>query len=460
MTVEEQEDAVRRRGDIEEDEPETVPHDPLETDRLLPSSGPNDNYKLVYVMFYLLGMATLLPWNFFISVNSFWDYKFRDVNETNPDPNNQTQTELQKEFTSYLAIASNVPNAIFVILNAIFGQRFPLKFRLMASLGSVIVFFSIVTVFSRVDSDSWQETFLVVVLLLVIFINVCTAIYQGGLFGVAGKFPPRYMGAVMAGQAMGGVFPSLVDILFVSVKIEEKDVGFACFLVATMFLIIGFLTFHMGSKTAFFDHFANAWPTLRQEENREHLRQPAEVATLTILGRSWQYCISVWLTFTITLAVFPAVTVLVESQYLPDQTTWAVKYFTPVTCFLFFNTGDYVGRLISTAMQWPSRTPRGSYMVLGLSLARLVFIPLFMLCNAAPTKRILPVVFHSDAVYVLFMIVFALSNGYLGNMCMLQGPKTSGSSEDQEATAMLLVAFLVLGTGTGSFLSYLLVSFL
>ena len=45
-------------------------------------SPPRDRLNAVYLVFYLLGMGTLLPWNFFISVNSFWDYKFRDVNAT------------------------------------------------------------------------------------------------------------------------------------------------------------------------------------------------------------------------------------------------------------------------------------------------------------------------------------------------------------------------------------------
>jgi hypothetical protein len=38
---------------------------------------PKDDYQKVYLVFFLLGMGTLLPWNFFISINSFWDYKFR-----------------------------------------------------------------------------------------------------------------------------------------------------------------------------------------------------------------------------------------------------------------------------------------------------------------------------------------------------------------------------------------------
>lgn len=85
---------------------------------------------------------------------------------------------------------------------------------------------------------------------------------------------------------------------------------------------------------------------------------------------------------------------------------------------------------------------------------RVVFIPLFMYCNAAPTQRHLPIVFHSDADFIMFMIFFSVSNGYLGNLCMIHGPKTATSSELQETTAMVLVACLVLGTGSGSFLSY------
>ena len=45
----------------------------------------------------MLGMTTLLPWNFFIAVNDYWNYKFRDV-----EHNTTNHTVLQKEFTSYL----------------------------------------------------------------------------------------------------------------------------------------------------------------------------------------------------------------------------------------------------------------------------------------------------------------------------------------------------------------------
>ena len=106
-------------------------HGASETSPLFPPSqgaspkprAPKDSYHIVWVVFYMLGMTTLLPWNFFISVNDYWNFKFRDTEQ------NSTHTKLQKEFTSYLAIASNVPNATFVILNVIYGQRFNLNLR-------------------------------------------------------------------------------------------------------------------------------------------------------------------------------------------------------------------------------------------------------------------------------------------------------------------------------------------
>jgi hypothetical protein len=36
---------------------------------------PKDHYRLVWIVFYLLGMTTLLPWNFFIAVNDYWNFK-------------------------------------------------------------------------------------------------------------------------------------------------------------------------------------------------------------------------------------------------------------------------------------------------------------------------------------------------------------------------------------------------
>jgi equilibrative nucleoside transporter 1/2/3 len=138
---------------------------------------------------------------------------------------------------------------------------------------------------------------------------------------------------------------------------------------------------------------------------------------------------------------------------------FANTYFTPVTCFLLFNCGDYTGRILASWVRLPGRGATGQTITLLLSCLRAGFVPLFMLCNAAPGPlRNLPVIFSSDADYYVLMIVFSISNGYLGNLIMMLGPQTSSVREEQERIASLLVAVLVLGIGAGSFLSYPIVN--
>ena len=72
--------------------------------------------------------------------------------------------------------------------------------------------------------------------------------------GVCGKFPPSYMGGMMAGQALGGIFPALVNIFVIAMQVtgacqtipkisfnyqvSPEDIGFWCFLIAFIFVVL------------------------------------------------------------------------------------------------------------------------------------------------------------------------------------------------------------------------------
>lgn len=56
------------------------------------------------------------------------------------------------------------------------------------------------------------------------------------------------------------------------------------------------------------------------------------------------------------------------------------------------------------------------------AIVRVVFVPLFLLCNVQPRSH-LPVVFTNDIAPIIFMWLFAMSNGYLGTLCMMYGPR-------------------------------------
>ena len=105
-----------------------------------------DRYHFVYGSAFFIGMVILFPWNILITVTTYWNYKFRNVSldndtvdETNDD--DEVLTDLQKLYSSYLAIASNVPNATFVILHALFGHHFSIKLRLYGSQVTLILYY-------------------------------------------------------------------------------------------------------------------------------------------------------------------------------------------------------------------------------------------------------------------------------------------------------------------------------
>ena len=90
----------------------------------------------------------------------------------------------------------------------------------------------------------------------------------------------------------------------------------------------------------------------------------------------------------VCLAVFPSITAQVVSMGSgKDGSEWNNKYFIPVGCFLLFNIGDFVGRMLASVIQWPKANHMGSIIILGLALARVAFIPLFLFCNVAPSNR-------------------------------------------------------------------------
>lgn len=145
---------------------------------------PDDPKNFVYIIFYWLGIGTLLPWNFFISVSEYWKYKFRTVNGTyDAALDNSTAgmvlNDFQMSWSSHLAVASMVPNVTMLLLNAVFGHRFKTQPRLLISLIFVIVLFIVTVTMTRIDTDSWQETFYYGTLASVVIININAAIFQG-----------------------------------------------------------------------------------------------------------------------------------------------------------------------------------------------------------------------------------------------------------------------------------------
>ncbi|XP_076060771.1 equilibrative nucleoside transporter 1-like isoform X2 [Oratosquilla oratoria] len=401
---------------------------------------------LVYACFYLLGLGTLLPWNFFITAESYWQYKFRNVTDDKWDDEDHPKTDLQVIYTPLQSVLSQLPNFLFLFINALFSHKIPQKVRLMGSLIIMIIFFSLTTAFVEVDTDDWQEGFFIFTMIIIVIMNCSGAVFQGGLFGVVGMFPERYMTAVVSGQALGGVFASVARVISLAAGANDVTSALIYFCIAVGVMVLTLVGYLWVLQTQFYRHYTNC-----QAEDKAITPAGGTAQLLRdharIFKKIWPLGVSVAFIFTVTLSSFPALCVKISST--SENYEWKSKYFQPVATFLLFNIGDYLGRQCAGWIMWPRR---GSKILYVLVAVRVIFIPLFLLCNH-DSKSLLPIVFAHDAFYIVIMLCFSLSNGFVSALCMMYAPKLVAEGEAEKASSMM-AAMLGLGLLIGASLSF------
>uniref|UniRef100_A0A8C3U6E3 Solute carrier family 29 member 1 (Augustine blood group) n=1 Tax=Catharus ustulatus TaxID=91951 RepID=A0A8C3U6E3_CATUS len=343
---------------------------------------PLHRYKAVWLIFFILGLGTLLPWNFFMTAREYFIGRLADKTS---HVRNQTgeatlaPSYLQSVFDNFMTLCAMVPLLIFTCLNSFIHQRIPQQIRISGSLVAIGLVFLVTAIMVKVPMEPLP--FFVFTMISIVFINSFGAILQSSLFGLAGLLPASYTAPIMSGQGLAGTFAALAMIFSIAIGAQQPE--------------------------SFIGYFTTACVTIVL----------AIVSYVVLPHMLWVLALSVCFVFTVTIGVFPAVTAQV-STVLGEGNKWGV-YFIPVSCFLLFNVFDWTGRSLTALFTWPGKD---SCLLPVIVVLRVIFVPLFMLCNVKP-RYYLPVVFSHDAWYIVFMIFFSISNGYLASLCMCFGPK-------------------------------------
>ena len=268
-------------------------------------------------------------------------------------------------------------------------------------------------------------------------------------------------------QGIGGVIVATINIVLLAFGGDQVEAAFYCFLFSVIFLIGSIFALVYLMKTPLYQQCIeqNSQKSLSVPDEASQLleketgndSEQVSVHVMTILKKIKVEALTVLIIYIVTLGLFPAVTVLVESTNADQAGAWEKVYFVPVVCFLFYNIGDYLGRLIAGSSRGPKIC---SKLALALSLVRVAFVPLMLFCNLAPTvRRHIPVYFDSDTAYIVIMFLLSMSNGYLTSIVMVNAPKKVLPHEQQTASN-LMVGLLGLGLITGAMLSAALVNIL
>lgn len=431
-------------------------------------NAPRDKYNAVWIIFFILGLGTLLPWNFFMTATMYFTSRLKDTpstqtNETLAD--GDTRSVLESKFNNVMTLCAMVPLLIFTCLNSFLHQRIPQKLRIIGSLAVILVVFLLTAVLVKIDMGPLP--FFTITMIKIICINSFGAILQSSLFGLAGILPASYTTPIMSGQGLAGTFAAFSMICALASGSALQDSAFGYFITACVVILLAILAYIVLPRMEFFQYFmeSNRSRPATDEENKMDLlkkdsteeKRPVvslteeeakpTVSVVNIFKQIWVMALSVCFIFTVTIGTFPAVTVEVKTT-VANGGAWE-SYFIPVSCFLLFNLMDWAGRSLTAVCMWPGKDSMWLPVLVGL---RIVFIPLFMLCNVQP-RNFLPVLFAHDAWYIFFMIFFAFSNGYLASLCMCFGPKKVPQHEAETAGA-IMAFFLSLGLALGAGASF------
>ncbi|KAL0983715.1 hypothetical protein UPYG_G00131720 [Umbra pygmaea] len=431
---------------------------------------PKDKNHTVWLIFFMLGLGTLLPWNFFMTATMYFTSRLKDPQD------GDMLTSMEKTYNNVSTLCAMVPLLIFTCLNSVLHHRVPQRWRMMGSLSVIFILFLITVIVVKIEIEPLP--FFVVTMVTIVIINSFGAILQGSLFGMAGILPTKYTTPIMSGQGLAGTFAAFSMICAIASGSALNNAAFGYFITACVVILLTIMSYVVLPKLKFYQHYNKSQsenlvsdeennPSLpnlvSDEENNPSLpnnestvesgpvvlqeEEDQRFSIFTIFKKIWVMALSVCLAFLVTIGIFPAVTVDVKSK-IANGGTWEM-YFIPVSCFLLFNLSDWAGRSLTALIMWPGKS---SILLPILMVTRLIFVPLFMLCNVQP-RHSLPVVFEHDAWFIVFIIIFAFSNGYLASLCMCFGPKLVSPHEAETAGA-IMAFFLSLGLALGAAFSF------
>lgn len=444
-----------------------------------------DRYNLVYIILIIHGIGTLMPWNMFINAeNYFRDFKLVSPNITNTDPSWTSNDEnnlqsLRKNFLPYVGLASQIPNVIFNGLNLLVNMGSGnLRVRVNITLVVEAIVFGLTIILAMIDSTQWPVTFFYLTMATIVLLNMASGIYQNCVFGTGAKFPGAYTNAILIGSNFSGTFTSIVNLLSIYMAPKPQEAAIYYFVTALFVITICLVTYNLLPLSPFFrfhDLSTNQPDTneiefiiAKEPSTQEHSDEIPETLRKTVdamvprpgegltekknnsfkddldlkwrvLLKCWPQCLNVFLTFYVTLALFPSI--LADIKQL--QGIFDNKYFTPVACFFVFNLFAMIGNLISGWTTWP-----GKHKVWIFVLARFLFVPFFLFCNFHPESRHWPVLITNDIIFVIGNILFAVTSGYLSSLCMMFASSDLQPDEAPKA-GMLAAFFLVLGIFLG-----------
>lgn len=436
-----------------------------------------DTGGVVYFIFVLLGTATLLPWNVFLTEKEFYDVRFQ------VKPFNDF---LADNFMGLFALSFNTLNLLALAFLIKYQKSLSLRVLVLQPL--VVTFIMLAsTAALALKTDVSGDQMAQYTLPSIALMGLCTAMLQGGTLQLASIFSPVHIRGCVSGIAVGGVVTSTLS--FVSqLTASESDSGThtaadvapaaflyfsasACVIGACIIgysalpclpygryklLLAGIIDDPKERKLLMVDDDYEE-PLLTVVEGNdpapgtsasagtshvEHTRAAIiSVETdYSQLSRGWQhrfafwiYCAALFCCLFVTMGMHPGITSFICSSSNPatvspcaSNTAHGRLYgdlFVPML-YVLFSVGDFLGRELAGYGPWSYGAP-APISILLYSLARAGIAAAVLFCHiVTPTAWTLPQLLDQDYFPFSIMLLLGLTQGHLISTICMHAPST------------------------------------
>lgn len=353
---------------------------------------------------------------------------------------------------------STVTNLVtaFTLAKVQKGASYPR--RIVLSLLINLTVFTILAFSTILLVDVAVGTYFNFLMVMVFGASLATGINQNGVFAyVSGFGREEYTQAIMAGQGVAGVLPSIVQILTqlvtpgpsgdLDAPQGSAKSAFVYFITATLVSSSALLAFLYLVKQS-----SGRVSMLPTDDDGSILSEHVDRKTVGLwdLFKKLRWnALAVFSVYMITMMA-PVYTVMIESVHNDAGRSlfFEPSVFIPLA-FLTWNSGDLIGRMIVLV---PHLSLAHRPLTLFISAAcRLGFIPLYLFCNIHGRGAVV----QSDFFYLFIVqLLFGITNGYLGSNCMM-GTNYWVLPEEREPAGGFMSMMLVGGLTAGSLLSFL-----
>mgnify|MGYP006137294863 CR=1 FL=1 len=466
------------------------------------SPPPQDKFRIAYLILYLQGVGCLFPWNAFITKTDYYALAFRG------SPYEGTFESIITSSFTFLGLLTIIGLQHVQHLSTprvrIIGA---LSLQLTVFLGIFAMSVAPLGVEPAQLSDTLQSgatrTFVLTVI-GVALAGMSQAVLTGSLFSYAVVYDrPTYLQALSGGMGVAGLSVSLGSLVttlpqtqtacadpdspssgpeFDHAVVVGAAVYFGLSCAVLLACLLAFITLTrlpftlecqqlakeraaaaaasetspaaeadaLSSVVAEADDDAAGGGSNLRSRRRSGAASAASVRAprrMRLMPHVWMWAASLTLIYAVTLGLFPSLTSTIVSSTVGAAACEWRGMFIPVG-FILFNLGDTIGRNL------PGVLTRAR-VVLILVCFRVVFIPLFMMCNVKTSGGSIfaqpPLA--DDAWPLLIMAVFALSNGWLTTCALMHAPESVPPPE-RERAGSLMICFLNGGLFVGSSLSF------